>query len=94
MSQTPMFRNHLSSSTIAFMPGGGGVAAQAIVMALCGLLVSVSVANLSKDVLTSMQKVWSQHGLGDMYRGASAVAAREAINQASRHGFTELIRPR
>lgn len=93
MLQSPVIRDNISASTIAFIAGAGGGASQAIIMAPCSLLVSAAVANKDENVLTSVRKVWSKYGLKGIYRGGTAVAARQATNWASRQGFTELVRP-
>ena len=94
MLQTPVIRDNISPSTIAFIAGAGGGASQAIIMAPCSLLVSAAVANKDENVLTSVRKVWAKYGIKGIYRGATAVAARQATNWASRQGFTELVRPK
>ena len=92
---SPAITKTLSPAVIGFVAGAGGGAAQAIVMAPTSFLVTATTA--SKDgqsVLAAAREVWSREGLRGIYRGSSAVAARQATNWASRQGFTELIRPR
>jgi len=83
----------LPPNIAGFLSGAGGGAAQAIIMAPCSLLVTATAAN-GGSVWDAAKDVWCNHGLRGVYRGSSAVAARQATNWASRQGFTELIRPR
>lgn len=93
LSSSPVVTRRLSPAVIGFVAGAGGGAGQAIVMAPCSLLVSATAAN-GGSVTAAAKDVWSRHGLRGVYRGAPAVAARQATNWASRQGFTDLLRPR
>jgi len=90
----PVIRNTLSPAAIGFIAGAGGGAAQALVMAPTSMLVTAVTAHGGKSVLEAAKDAWAYKGLRGIYRGSSAVAARQATNWASRQGFTEMIRPR
>jgi len=78
---------------VGFVAGAGGGAAQAIVMAPTSYLVTATTSN-GGSVVDAAKDILSREGLRGIYRGAPAVAARQATNWASRQGFTELVRPR
>ena len=93
LSATPLART-MSPAVIGFIAGAGGGAAQALVMAPTSFLVTATTAQDGHSVLEAAREAWAREGLRGIYRGSSAVAARQATNWASRQGFTELIRPR
>jgi hypothetical protein len=92
-SLTAAVGKRISPSIIGFVAGAGGGATQAVVMAPTSLFVTATTHN-GGSVKAACQEIWSQHGIRGIYRGAPAVAARQATNWASRQGFTELLRPR
>ena len=86
-------------SIVGFLSGAGGGAAQALVMGPTSLLVTACVAASNSDdgdvsTLEVVQRIIKENGILSLYRGAPAVAARQATNWASRQGFTEFVRPR
>ena len=90
---------NLPPSIIGFLSGAGGGAAQALVMGPTSLIVTACVAASNsgdEDVsaLKVVQRIIKERGVIGLYRGAPAVAARQATNWASRQGFTEFVRPR
>ena len=91
---SPVVCKVLSPAVIGFVAGAGGGATQALVMAPTSFLVTATTAKGEQSVLEAAKEVWDSEGLCGIYRGSSAVAARQATNWASRQGFTELIRPR
>lgn len=88
----------LPPSFVGFLSGAGGGAAQALVMGPTSLIVTACVAasNSEEDVsaLEVVQRIIKERGVLGLYRGAPAVAMRQATNWASRQGFTEFVRPR
>lgn len=73
--------------------------AQALVMGPTSLVVTACVAaSKNSDEPVSAwevaQTVVKERGIRGLYRGAPAVAMRQATNWASRQGFTEWVRPR
>lgn len=93
LKASPIVRKNLSPAVIGFVAGAGGGVAQAIVMTPSSLLVTATTAN-GGSVVAAARDILSRKGVRGVYRGSSAVAARQATNWASRQGFTELIRPR
>ena len=91
---SPFMCKALSPAVIGFIAGAGGGATQALVMAPTSFLVTATTAKGDHSVLEAAKEVWDSEGIRGIYRGSSAVAARQATNWASRQGFTELIRPR
>eukprot|EP00578_Thalassiosira_sp_NH16_P005181 CAMPEP_0181135902 /NCGR_PEP_ID=MMETSP1071-20121207/32902_1 /TAXON_ID=35127 /ORGANISM="Thalassiosira sp., Strain NH16" /LENGTH=165 /DNA_ID=CAMNT_0023222585 /DNA_START=354 /DNA_END=851 /DNA_ORIENTATION=+ len=87
-------------SVIGFVSGAGGGCAQSLVMGPTSLIVTACVAASKEEGGESVsafqvaQKVIHERGIRGLYRGAPAVAVRQATNWASRQGFTEFIRPR
>lgn len=91
---SPMVTQALSPGVIGFVAGAGGGAAQALVMAPTSFLVTATTAKDGHSVLEAAKEVWNKEGIRGIYKGSSAVAARQATNWASRQGFTELVRPK
>ena len=85
----------LPGPMVGFLAGAAGGASQAVVMAPCSLLVTAATAETGRGESVSVmaRRIWKQGGVASVYRGAGAVAARQASNWASRQGLTELIRP-
>lgn len=85
-------------SAIGFVSGAGGGMAQALVMGPTSLIVTACVSAQNdgepKSAFRVAQDVVRERGVFGLYRGAPAVAYRQATNWASRQGFTEWIRPR
>lgn len=87
-------------SLIGFVSGAGGGAAQSLVMGPTSLIVTACVAASKENdgecvsAFRVAQKVLRERGIRGLYRGAPAVAVRQATNWASRQGFTEFVRPR
>ena len=88
-------------SLIGFVAGAGGGCAQSLVMGPTSLIVTACVAaskenagGESVSALKVAQKLIQERGIRGLYRGAPAVAMRQATNWASRQGFTEFVRPR
>lgn len=85
-------------SAIGFASGAGGGMAQALVMGPTSLFVTACVSarrnGESKSAFRVAQDAVREGGILGLYRGAPAVAWRQATNWASRQGFTEWIRPR
>ncbi|CAB9498109.1 mitochondrial [Seminavis robusta] len=90
---SPVVRKTVPPAVIGFVAGAGGGAAQALIMAPTSLLVTASTAKGGQSVVAAAKEVWQRDGLAGIYKGSSAVAARQATNWASRQGFTELVRP-
>jgi len=89
----------LPPSFVGFLSGAGGGAAQALVMGPTSLIVTACVAASNSDnedvsALEVVQRIIKERGVLGLYRGAPAVAMRQATNWASRQGFTEFVRPR
>lgn len=90
---------NLPPSFIGFISGAGGGAAQALVMGPTSLIVTACVAASNSgdgdvSALEVVQRIIKERGVSGLYRGAPAVAMRQASNWASRQGFTEFVRPR
>lgn len=85
-------------SAIGFVSGAGGGMAQSLVMGPTSLIVTACVSAQNdgrpKSAFRVAQDVVRERGVFGLYRGAPAVAYRQATNWASRQGFTEWIRPR
>lgn len=86
-------------SFVGFLSGAGGGAAQALVMGPTSLIVTACVAASNSEseevsALQVAQRIIKEKGIFGLYRGAPAVAVRQATNWASRQGFTEFVRPR
>ena len=86
-------------SLIGFVSGAGGGCAQSLVMGPTSLIVTACIDASSDDggpisALRVAQQVVKERGVLGLYRGAPAVAMRQATNWASRQGFTEFIRPK
>lgn len=88
-------------SLIGFASGAGGGMAQSLVMGPTSLIVTACVAASKEqndgESVSAWQvahKVVQERGIRGLYRGAPAVAMRQATNWASRQGFTEFVRPR
>ena len=82
-------------SAVGFASGAGGGMAQALVMGPTSLIVTACVKNREpKSAFRVAKDVVAEHGILGLYRGAPAVACRQATNWASRQGVTEFIRPR
>lgn len=86
-------------SFVGFLSGAGGGAAQALVMGPTSLIVTACVAasNSESEEVSAFQvaqRIIKEKGVFGLYRGAPAVAMRQATNWASRQGFTEFVRPR
>jgi hypothetical protein len=89
----------LPPSFVGFLSGAGGGAAQALVMGPTSLVVTAVVAASNREngdvsALEVVQRIIKDKGVVGLYRGAPAVAMRQATNWASRQGFTEFVRPR
>ena len=88
----------IPSSAVGFVSGAGGGMAQALVMGPTSLIVTACVSSQKnrepKSAFRVAKDVVRERGIVGLYRGASAVAYRQATNWASRQGFTEWIRPR
>lgn len=91
---------HIPPSFVGFLSGAGGGAAQALVMGPTSLIVTACVAAASNSESEEVsafqvaQRIIKEKGVFGLYRGAPAVAMRQATNWASRQGFTEFVRPR
>lgn len=86
-------------SVVGFVSGAGGGCAQSLVMGPTSLVVTACVSAINEgetnvSAFDVARRVVRERGLRGLYRGAPAVAARQATNWASRQGFTELVRPR
>jgi hypothetical protein len=85
-------------SAIGFVSGAGGGMAQSLVMGPTSFIVTACVAAQQngepKSAFHVAQSVLRERGILGLYRGAPAVAYRQATNWASRQGFTEWVRPR
>ena len=85
-------------SAIGFISGACGGMAQCLVMGPTSLVVTACVAAQQngdpKSAFHVAQDVLRDRGILGLYRGAPAVAYRQATNWASRQGFTEWVRPR
>mmetsp|Transcript_40966 Transcript_40966/g.86090 ORF Transcript_40966/g.86090 Transcript_40966/m.86090 type:complete len:216 (+) Transcript_40966:542-1189(+) len=85
-------------SLIGFVSGAGGGCAQSLVMGPTSLVVTACVAaskeGESASAFEVAKKVLQERGIRGLYRGAPAVAMRQATNWASRQGFTEFVRQR
>merc|ERR1719247_2566205 len=78
------------------LAGAGGGVCQTVVMGPCTFVVTAVVTGANKDVSATsvIANTWKQKGIAGFYPGATAIAARQASNWASRQGFTELFRTR
>lgn len=88
----------IPNSAIGFVSGAGGGMAQALVMGPTSLIVTACVSanqqdGTSKSAFRVAQSIVRERGMLGLYRGAPAVAYRQATNWASRQGFTEWVRP-
>jgi len=86
----------LGPTMTGVIAGAGAGVAQVSVMGPCTFVVTAVVTG-SKDVKVSevISKTYKEKGFfKGFYPGASAIAARQASNWASRQGFTEFFRAR
>ena len=87
----------IPNSAIGFVSGAGGGMAQALVMGPTSLIVTACVSTQQdgnpKSAFRVAQNIVRERGMQGLYRGAPAVAYRQATNWASRQGFTEWVRP-
>jgi hypothetical protein len=77
------------------LAGAGGGVVQTSVMGPCTFIVTAVVtADPAKKVSvgSKISSTYAEKGIKGFYPGASAIAARQATNWASRQGFTEYIR--
>ena len=100
MSSPIITKAKIPPTLIGFAAGAIGGASQSVVMAPCSLLVTATATagttgsnNKQSSVLSTFRMVWAREGVRGIYRGAPAIAARQATNWASRQGFAELVRP-
>mmetsp|Transcript_21479 Transcript_21479/g.47167 ORF Transcript_21479/g.47167 Transcript_21479/m.47167 type:complete len:281 (-) Transcript_21479:312-1154(-) len=91
-AMTPMNMGPTLTGVIA---GAGAGVAQTSVMGPCTFIVTAVVTGSGDvNVANKIKTTWAEKGVKGFYPGATAIAARQASNWASRQGFTEFVRHR
>lgn len=82
-------------STAGFAAGAiGGIAQTAVIGPATFLNTAVVLGKQGVTSTSVFSKTWNEKGVMGFYKGASAIAARQASNWASRQGFTDAVRSR
>jgi len=85
----------MGNTQAGILAGAGGGIVQTSVMGPCTFIVTAVVtapAGTTVNVGDKIASTYREKGIKGFYPGATAIAARQATNWASRQGFTEYIR--